>query len=104
MTEDALAPTASSRDNLLEKIDAAGPGDLYRARDTRHGRTVAVRLLPAGFTADQAALVGNARAVQVLSHPNAITVFDSGTHDGQVYVVFEFLRGRSLRSEMADGR
>lgn len=102
MTEDALAPVGViAQYNLLEKIDAAGPGDLYRARDTRHGRTVAVRLLPAGFTPDQAALVGNARAVQVLSHPNAITVFDSGTHDGQVYVVFEFLRGRSLRSEMA---
>ena len=102
MSEDALAPIGVIADyNLLEKVDAAGPGDLYRARDTRHGRTVAVRLLPAGFTGDQAALVGNARAVQVLSHPNAITVFDSGTHDGQVYVVFEFLKGRSLRSEMA---
>ena len=66
MTEDALAPIGViAHYNLLEKIDAAGPGDLYRARDTRHGRTVAVRLLPAGFSADQAALVGNARAVQV---------------------------------------
>lgn len=104
MSQDALAPIGViAHYNLLEKVDAAGPGDLFRARDTRHGRTVAVRLLPADFTTDQAALIGNARAVQVLSHPNAITVFDSGTHDGRVYVVFEFLKGRSLRSEMTGG-
>ncbi|HET9192703.1 MAG TPA: serine/threonine-protein kinase [Vicinamibacterales bacterium] len=102
MSGDALAPIGVIADyNLLEKMDAAGPGDLYRARDTRRGRTVAVRVLPADFTADQAALVASARAVQVLSHPNAITVFDAGTHDDRVYVVFEFLKGRSLRSEMA---
>lgn len=102
MSQDALAPIGViAQYNLLERIDGAGPGDLYRARDTRHGRTVAVRVLPPDFTADQAALVDNARAVQVLSHPNAITVFDVGTHDGRVYVVFEFLKGRVLRSEMA---
>ena len=102
MSQDALAPIGViAQYNLLERIDAAGLGDLYRARDTRHGRTVAVRVLPADFTSDPAALVDTARAVQVLSHPNAITVFDVGTHDGRVYVVFEFLKGRSLRSEMA---
>ena len=102
MSQDTLAPIGViGQYNLLERIDAEGLGELYRARDTRHGRTVAVRVLPAGFTADQAALVESARAVQVLSHPNAITVFDVGTNDGRVYVVFEFLKGRSLRSEMA---
>ena len=102
MSEDAHAPIGVIADyNLLERIDAAGPGDLYRARDTRRGRTVAVRVLPDDFTDEQAAVVASARAVQVLSHPNAITVFDAGTHDGRVYVVFEFLKGRSLRSEMA---
>lgn len=102
MTQAGLAPIGViAQYNLLERIDAAGLGDLYRARDTRHGRTVAVRVLPADFTADQAALIDNAREVQALSHPNAITVFDVGTHDGRVYVVFEFLKARSLRSEMA---
>jgi serine/threonine-protein kinase len=102
MSRDALAPIGViSHYNLLERLDSGGLGDLYRARDTRHGRTVAVRVLPADFSANEAALVGKARAVQVLSHPNAITVFDAGTHDGRVYVVFEFLKGRSLRSEMA---
>jgi serine/threonine-protein kinase len=102
MSQDALAPIGViAQYNLLEQIDAAGPGDLYRARDTRHGRTVTVRVLPVDFTSDQAALIATAQAVRVLSHPNVITVFDAGTHDGRVYVVFEFLTGRSLRAEMA---
>jgi serine/threonine protein kinase len=102
MNHEALAPIGViGHYNLLERIDAAGVGDLYRARDTRHGRTVSVRVLPGDFTADPPALAEKARAVQVLSHPNVITVFDVGQHDGRVYVVFEFLKGRSLRSEMA---
>lgn len=102
MTHDPLAPIGViAHYNLLERIDAAGLGDLYRARDTRRGRTVGVRVLPADFTNDRAGLVERARAVQTLSHPNAIAVFDVGEHDGRVYLVFEFLKGRSLRSEMA---
>lgn len=101
MTQDPLGPIGViAHYNLLERIDSAGLGDLYRARDTRRGRTVGVRVLPAGFTSDQAGLIERARAVQVLSHPNAITVFDVGEHDGRVYLVFEFLKGRSLRLEM----
>lgn len=89
--------------NLLEAIDSSGLGEMFRARDTKHGRTVALRLLPADFTADRTQFVNAARRVQMLSHPNAITVFDVGDHDGRVYVVFEFLKGRSLRSETAGG-
>src|SRR6185295_20180500 len=55
--------------NLLEQLEPAGPGDLYRARDTAKGRTVAVRLLPADFTSDRAKLIDTARALTVLSHP-----------------------------------
>jgi serine/threonine protein kinase len=86
---------------LLERLEPAGPGDLYRARDTHRGRTVAVRLLPRGFTADPATLVQNARSLISLSHPNVITLFDVGEHDGRVFLVFEFLKGQSLRAEMA---
>jgi serine/threonine protein kinase len=90
--------------NLLERLEPAGPGDLYRARDTKLGRTVALRLLPADFTrgADsRAALVAQARAMTVLSHPNVTTLFEAGEHDGRVYLAFEFLKGQSLRAEMA---
>jgi serine/threonine-protein kinase len=104
MNPEALAPIGVIGPyNLLERIDAAGVGDLYRARDTKHGRTVGVRLLPDDVAPDPLALIENARAVQVLSHPNAITLFDVGLHDGRVYVVFEFLKGQPLRSEMAGG-
>lgn len=102
MSSDALAPIGViAHYNLLEAIDSSGVGDMFRARDTRHGRTVAVRLLPADFTSDRAQFVQATQRVQVLSHPNAITVFDVGEHDGRIFIVFEFLKGRTLRSEMA---
>ena len=90
--------------NLLERLEPSGPGDLYRARDTAKGRTVALRLLPADFTTgadSRAALVAQARAMSVLSHPNVTTLFDAGEHEGRVYLAFEFLKGQSLRAEMA---
>jgi eukaryotic-like serine/threonine-protein kinase len=90
--------------NLLERLEPSGPGDLYRARDTRLGRTVALRLLPADFTTGsdaRAALVAQARAMSVLSHPNVTTLFDAGEHEERVYLAFEFLKGQSLRAEMA---
>lgn len=89
---------------LLEKLEPAGPGDLYRARDTRLGRTVTVRLLPPDFVSDPAArakLVENARSFATLSHPNVATLFDAGEHDGRVFLVFEYFKGMSLRAEMA---
>ena len=88
--------------NLLERLEPAGPGELFRARDTRKGRTDVVRVLPKDFTASSArsAFVEKARGLVALSHPNVTTVFEVGEHDGRIYIVFEFLTGRSLRSEM----
>ena len=90
--------------NLLEQLEPAGPGDLYRARDTRLGRTVTLRLLPEGFAgtpAARATLVEQARDLLALSHPNLITLFDVGEDGGRVYFAFEYLRGMPLRGEMA---
>jgi serine/threonine protein kinase len=87
--------------NLLEQLEPSGPGDLYRARDTKAGRTVAVRLLPADFTSDPAALINQARGLTSLSHPNVTTLFDVGEHEGRVYFAFEFQKGQSLRAEAA---
>ena len=87
--------------NLLEPLERSGPGDLYRARDTKAGRTVAVRLLPADFTTDPAALITQARGLTSLSHPNVTTLFDVGEHEGRVYFAFEFQKGQSLRAEAA---
>jgi eukaryotic-like serine/threonine-protein kinase len=87
--------------NLLERLEPSGPGDLYRARDTRLGRTVAVRLLPADFTVDRAKLIEGARGLSALSHPNVTALFGVGEHEGRVYLAFEFQRGQSLRAESA---
>ena len=89
---------------LLERLDPAGFGELYRARDTRLGRTVSIRVLPVDFATEpdaRAALLDRARSVVPLSHPNATALFDVGEHDGRVYLVFEFLKGQSLGAEMA---
>lgn len=88
--------------NLLERLEPAGPGELYRARDTRHGRTVIVRLVPtSGREQGDEGLLEHAASVATLSHPNAIAVFGSGRHEGRVYIAFERITGRSLRAEMA---
>ncbi|HKH71356.1 MAG TPA: serine/threonine-protein kinase [Vicinamibacterales bacterium] len=87
--------------NLLERLEPSGPGDLYRARDTKAGRTVAVRLLPADFTSDPATLISQARGLTSLSHPNVTTLFEVGEHEGRVYFAFEFQKGQSLRAEAA---
>ena len=87
--------------NLLERLEPSGPGELYRARDTRLGRTVAVRLLPADFTADRQQLIASARGLSALSHPNVTALFGVGEHEGRVYLAFEFQKGQSLRAESA---
>ena len=88
---------------LLEQLPASGPGDLFRARDTKLGRTVTLRLLPADYAstpADRKQIVDTARALGAISHPNVAALFDAGLHGGQVYLAFEFVKGQSLRAEM----
>jgi serine/threonine protein kinase len=90
--------------NLLERLEPAGPGELFRARDTRLGRTVAVRILPVEFareTAARAELLERAGSLIALSHHNTTALFEVGEHEGRVYLVFEFQVGQSLRAEMA---
>lgn len=84
---------------LLDRLDPSGPGELYRARDTRLGRTVAIRLLPRDLSTPS--LLDAARGLKGLSHPNVVTLFDVGEHEGRIYLVFEFVKGQSLRAEMA---
>jgi serine/threonine protein kinase len=90
--------------NLLERLDPAGPGELFRARDTKLGRTVVVRLLPPDFVnepAERAAVIEKVQTLIALSHPNVTTLFEVGEHEGRLYLVFEFLKGQSLRAELA---
>ena len=88
-------------------IAAGGMGEVYRARDTRLGRDVALKVLPADVARDPGRLARfaqEARTVSALNHPNIITIYDVGIETDQPYVVFELLRGMSLRDALADHR
>jgi serine/threonine-protein kinase len=99
----ATTPQTVAHYTLLDALEPAGPGELYRARDTRLGRTVVVRRMPpevnpGGIPRD--AFVRGVRALTGFSHQNVTAVFDAGIAEQHVYVVFEFLNGHSLRTEM----
>ena len=75
-------------------------GEVYRARDPRLGRDVAIKVLPASFSQDADRLrrfEQEARAAGVLNHPNITAVYDFGAHDGAPYIVTELLEGETLR-------
>jgi serine/threonine protein kinase len=81
-------------------------GEVHRARDTRLGRDVAIKTLPAGLAADPERLRRfeiEARAASLLSHPNIVSVYDIGTTDGQPYIVSELLDGETLRERLVRG-
>ena len=88
---------------ILEKIGAGGMGEVYRARDTRLGRDVAVKVLPEGLTTDANRLKRfeqEARSAGMLNHPNILAIYDIGTHDGAPFVVSELLEGETLRARL----
>ncbi|MGC2161236.1 MAG: protein kinase [Silvibacterium sp.] len=87
-------------------IGAGGMGEVYKARDTRLGRDVAIKVLPASFAADQERLrrfEQEAQAVAALSHPNILAVHDIGQYEGAPFLVSELLEGESLRELLARG-
>jgi serine/threonine protein kinase/Tol biopolymer transport system component len=91
---------------ILAPLGAGGMGEVYRARDTRLGREVAVKVVRAGFTADAERLQRfeqEARAAAALNHPNILGVHDIGQHDGAPYLVTELLDGETLRERLTGG-
>ncbi len=91
---------------ILAPLGAGGMGEVYRAKDPRLGREVAIKVLPASFSADPDRLrrfEQEARAAGILNHPNITAVHDIGSHDGSPYVVSELLEGETLRSRLASG-
>ena len=81
-------------------------GEVYRARDPRIDRDVAIKLLPATWSNDADRIrrfEHEARAAGSISHPNLVTIFDIGTHDGAPYMVMELLDGETLRDRIGDG-
>lgn len=91
--------------NLLERVGEGGLGEVYRARDTKYGRTVALKLAPPDLAQGQRyeRLLSEARAAAALSHPNIAALFDVGHHEGRLYFAYEFVQGQTLRQQMAGG-
>jgi len=89
---------------IVSPLGAGGMGEVYRARDTRLGRDVAVKVLPASLASDRELLwrfEQEARAVGTLDHPNILAIHDLGTHEETPYLVTELLEGQTLRDRMS---
>src|SRR5436309_14302717 len=91
---------------VLAPIGAGGMGEVYRARDTRLDRDVAIKVLPESFARDAERLrrfEQEARTVAALNHPNILGVYDIGQNQGSPYMVCELLEGETLREKMQEG-
>ncbi|MFI5177862.1 MAG: protein kinase, partial [Vicinamibacterales bacterium] len=91
---------------ILGPLGAGGMGEVYRARDTRLGREVAIKVLPADVAADPDRLARferEAQAVSALNHPNIVTLHEVGTSEAGPYLVLERVEGQSLRSVIDAG-
>jgi serine/threonine protein kinase len=91
---------------ILEKLGAGGMGEIYKARDPRLNRTVAVKVLPGSATGDperRRRFLQEAQAASGLNHPNIITIHDIVTDDGSDYMVMEFIAGKTLSEVIPPG-
>ena len=91
---------------IISSLGAGGMGEVYRARDTRLGRHVAIKVLPASDSGDltsRARFEREARTISTLSHPNICPLFDIGDQDGHLYLVMECLEGHTLAATLTAG-
>ncbi len=91
---------------IIGALGAGGMGEVYRARDSRLDRTVAIKVLPSHLSADaerRQRLEREARAVSSLNHPHICTLYDIGQYDGTDYLVLEYLEGETLADRLGRG-
>src|ERR1017187_2245839 len=92
--------------DIESMLGAGGMGEVYRARDARLNRTVAIKVVPASFSADADRMqrfAQEARAAAALNHPNILSIFDIGEERGAPYIVSELLEGQTLRERIRNG-
>ncbi|PYX92002.1 MAG: hypothetical protein DMG71_18980, partial [Acidobacteria bacterium] len=103
----ALSPgTKLGPYEVVSPAGAGGMGEVYRARDSRLNREVAIKVLPAQFSRDPdrvSRFRQEAQAAAALNHPNILAIHDFGEHDGSVYIVAEMLEGETLRERVRAG-
>src|SRR5258708_12250741 len=93
--------------DILDKLGEGGMGEVYRARDNRLNRNVAVKILPPDVANDptrRARFEQEARALGALNHPHIVAVYDTGEDNGQAYIVSELVDGEPLRAVIDRGR
>jgi serine/threonine protein kinase len=91
---------------ILSPLGAGGMGEVYRAKDTRLDRTVAIKVLPAHLSSDpelKLRMEREAKAISALQHANICTLYDIGTQDGTNFLVMEYLEGQTLAERLAKG-
>jgi serine/threonine protein kinase len=106
MGMDLPANTVLNHYRIASKLGAGGMGEVYRARDLRLERDVAIKVLPTSFASDEDRLrrfEQEARATSALTHPNILTVYDVGSHEDRPYIVAELLEGEDLRCRLNGG-
>ncbi len=87
---------------IIREMGEGGMGEVYKAQDTKLDRFVALKFLPSQMTAsddDKARFIQEAKAASAMNHPNVCTIHDIQEHDGQLFIVMEFVEGETLKDK-----
>src|ERR1700757_5292188 len=98
--------TSLNQYQITAELGAGGMGEVFRARDARLNREVAIKVLPKQFASAPDRLrrfEQESKTLAALNHPNILTIHDAGVQDGAPYLVSELLEGRTLREELSGG-